>query len=74
MPVNPEAIERNGKHFGLTKREVEIVYLICERLTYREIGKKLFISEYTVDRHVQNIFGKVLVNSRSELARKMNDQ
>ncbi|WP_379018795.1 helix-turn-helix transcriptional regulator [Parapedobacter deserti] len=73
VPIHPESIERNGRHFGLSGRETEIVYLVCERLSYREIGEKLFISELTVKKHVQNIFGKVLVNSRSELARKMND-
>ena len=73
IPIKPEAIEKNAKIFGLSNREIEIVYLVCERMNYREIGEKLFISELTVKKHIQNIFGKVLVNSRSELVRKMND-
>lgn len=73
VPINPEAIQRNTKHFGLSNREIEIVYLICERLSYKEIADKLFISDRTVSKHVQNIFSKILVNSRSELVKKMND-
>ncbi|QQD14405.1 response regulator transcription factor [Sphingobacterium sp. UDSM-2020] len=73
VPINLEAIERNRKLFALSAREVEIVHLICQRLSYKEIADKLFISDRTVSKHVQNIFNKVLVNSRSQLVKKMND-
>jgi len=73
VPINRETIKRNCKRFGLSNREIEIVFLICERLSYKEIADKLFISDRTVSKHVQNIFTKTLVKSRSKLVKKMND-
>ncbi|WP_237249490.1 helix-turn-helix domain-containing protein [Sphingobacterium faecale] len=73
VPIDRIIIERNSKRFGLSNREIEIVYLICERLSYKEIANKLFISDRTVSKHVQNIFNKTLVKSRSTLVKKMND-
>ena len=51
---------------GLTPREVEIALLIDRRLTNREIGDALFISEGTVKKHVSHIFSKLQVSSREE--------
>lgn len=73
IPIDPVAIEANCKRFGLSARETDVVTLICQRLRYREIAERLFISERTVNKHVQNIFGKVDVTTRSELVRKMNN-
>lgn len=73
IPFDLAAIERNCKRFVLSARETDVVKLVCQRLRYREIGEKLFISERTVNKHVQNIFGKVGVTTRSELVRRMND-
>ncbi|WP_333577633.1 helix-turn-helix transcriptional regulator [Sphingobacterium sp.] len=73
VPVNYEAIECNSKRFGLSNREIEIVHLISQRLSYKEIADKLFISDRTVNKHVQNIFNKTLVNSRTQLVKKIND-
>ncbi|MBN1647616.1 MAG: helix-turn-helix transcriptional regulator [Spirochaetales bacterium] len=42
----------------LTRREKEVAGLIIEGLTHREIAVKLFISQRTVDRHVENIYRK----------------
>lgn len=42
----------------LTKREVEILALICEELTMKEIGEKLFLSEQTVHTHRKNLMKK----------------
>lgn len=73
IPNNPITVEANCKRFGLSAREADVVKLVCQRMRYREIADKLFISERTVNKHVQNIFSKVEVTSRSELVRKMND-
>lgn len=53
---------------GLTSREIEIISAIQTGNTNREIASKLSISEETVKRHLSNIFGKLGVSSRLELA------
>jgi two-component system, NarL family, nitrate/nitrite response regulator NarL len=53
---------------ALTSREVEIVSAIRSGSSNREIAQKLSISEETVKRHLSNIFGKLGVSSRLELA------
>jgi DNA-binding NarL/FixJ family response regulator len=47
------------KKHQLTKREVEIIRLVCEELSSREIGEKLFIAEFTVTTHRRNILSKL---------------
>lgn len=69
---DPKTIEANCKRFGLTLKETEIVELICQRLKYREIAEKLFISPRTVDKHAENIFTKLSINKRADLILKMN--
>jgi DNA-binding CsgD family transcriptional regulator len=53
---------------GLTAREVEVLALLAEGLTNREIGARLFISQKTVGAHVAHIFEKLDVHSRLEAA------
>ncbi|WP_316771416.1 response regulator transcription factor [Pedobacter frigiditerrae] len=47
------------KKHQLTKREVEIIRLVCEELSSKEIGDKLFIAEFTVTTHRRNILSKL---------------
>jgi LuxR family transcriptional regulator, maltose regulon positive regulatory protein len=49
----------------LTVREVEIIQLVAEGLTDKEIANRLFISEHTVHRHISNIMTKVNAPSRA---------
>jgi DNA-binding CsgD family transcriptional regulator len=56
---------------ALTKRERDIAELVWDRRTNREIGQTLFLSTKTVESHMRNIFVKVRVASRVELAREM---
>ena len=51
---------------GLTDREVEVLRLVADGMTNREIGEALFISENTVIRHVSNIFSKTGSSNRAE--------
>lgn len=54
--------------FGLTEREMEVVRLVCEGLGNKEIADRLQIAGETVKRHMTNIFNKVGMSSRLELA------
>lgn len=56
------------KTYGLTARELEVVNLITEGCTNKDIAKTFGISEETVKRHLTNIFNKLGVGNRLELA------
>ena len=54
--------------FGMTNRELEIVNLVARGLSNKEISKNLGITEDTVKGHLSNIFNKVGMSTRLELA------
>jgi DNA-binding CsgD family transcriptional regulator len=56
---------REDNRHGLTGRELEVLRLVAAGRTNREIAETLVLSEHTVARHVQNIFGKLRVSSRT---------
>jgi DNA-binding NarL/FixJ family response regulator len=60
--------DRPPKNFGLTKREMDILTTIVAGLSNKEIARKFTLSEDTVKHHLTNIFDKVGVTSRLELA------
>jgi DNA-binding CsgD family transcriptional regulator len=58
------------KELGITPREHEILCLIAEGLSNREIGEKLFVSENTVKTHSSRLFDKMSVNRRVQAVQK----
>jgi NarL family two-component system response regulator LiaR len=54
---------------NLTARELEVLQLVCEGKTNKEIARELFISPKTVSVHRSNIMSKLGVNSSYELFR-----
>ena len=60
--------EKAPRNFGLTKREMDILTTIVAGLSNKEIARKFSLSEDTVKHHLTNIFDKVGVGSRLELA------
>jgi ATP/maltotriose-dependent transcriptional regulator MalT len=54
---------------SLTERELQLARLVVDRKTNPEIASELFLSQKTVETHLRNIFRKVGVSSRVELAR-----
>jgi DNA-binding CsgD family transcriptional regulator/tetratricopeptide (TPR) repeat protein len=60
----------NGKGVeALTERELEVARLVVDRRTNPEIASALFLSEKTVETHMRNIFRKLDVSSRADVAR-----
>ena len=55
---------------ALTNRELEVLELLQEGLSNREIAEKLFISESTAKLHVRHILGKLGVRTRTAAALK----
>lgn len=54
----------------LSDREVEVLQLVAQGLSNREIAQRLFISPSTVKVHVRNIYGKLNVGSRTQAVAK----
>ena len=53
---------------GLTARELDVLRLLADGLTNREIAARLFISQKTVGAHMAHIYAKLGVHSRVEAA------
>jgi ATP/maltotriose-dependent transcriptional regulator MalT len=58
-------VGRDAPPHGLSVRELEVLRLLAGGMSNREIAAELVISEHTVARHVQNIFRKLGVGSRT---------
>lgn len=64
-------INENCRFFNLTPRESTVCRLVCFGKSYKEIAGDLFISEFTVKKHAQNIFEKLSVTSQTQLIQKL---
>jgi two-component system, NarL family, nitrate/nitrite response regulator NarL len=62
------AIGRSRERSPLSQREREIVALVAQGYKNKEMAEKMFISEQTVKNHLHNIFDKLGVSDRLELA------
>ena len=67
-PRGPATAEDTGVA-SLTKREMGIAELVTDRKTNKEIAAELFLSEKTMESHLRNVFVKLGVSSRVEVAR-----
>jgi DNA-binding NarL/FixJ family response regulator len=68
-PSRVGGAERKGRERSpLSQREREIVALVAQGFKNKEIAEKIFISEQTVKNHLHNIFDKLGVSDRLELA------
>jgi ATP/maltotriose-dependent transcriptional regulator MalT len=66
------AVTQDLRKIGLSKREIEVVFPVCEGLSNAQISEKLFISEYTVINHIRSIYEKLGVGNRTSLAHYVN--
>jgi DNA-binding NarL/FixJ family response regulator len=88
LPMTPEiaalTIEFFTRHqqttaskedYDLTRRETEILEYLCKGMSYKNIAEECFISQRTVNTHIENIYRKLNVHNAVEannLARKNN--
>ena len=64
-PSPQEAIQE----YGLTAREIEVLKLVASGLTDAQVGEVLYISPRTVSKHLQSVYGKIQVSTRSAATR-----
>jgi DNA-binding NarL/FixJ family response regulator len=63
------AFDLDSRYQSLTRREQEVLRLVVEGLSAKEIGERLFISPKTVENHRTNIMNKLDIHSTMELVR-----
>ncbi|MEU7906805.1 helix-turn-helix transcriptional regulator [Actinoplanes sp. NPDC049118] len=66
VPPRPVAAAR-----GLTAQQERIARLVADGATNREVAEQLFLSPRTIDHHLRNVFARLGVRSRTELARRL---
>ena len=70
VPVSVDAAfvlnETKLNELGITRRELEILELIAQGLSNREIAEKLFVSENTVKTHSSRLFDKLSAKRRTQ--------
>jgi DNA-binding NarL/FixJ family response regulator len=64
----------NVEEFNLTRREHEILELLIEGLSYKEIAAKCFISPETMNSHIKNIYQKLNVHSRAQITARFGNK
>ena len=69
-----ERIREVAEQYNLTKRERELVELIYQGKSNKEIAEELFLSESTVKTHIYNIFRKMDVKNRIEVICIINEE
>ena len=62
-------ISRQARPGGLSRREVEVLRLVADGCTAREIATQLFISARTAEHHIQHVYTKIGVSGRAAATR-----
>jgi len=72
--AKPSEYQPDFKGYNLTKRETEIVLLLIDGLSYKEIASRSYISMATLNTHISNIYDKLNIHSRAEIAARFRKQ
>ena len=71
--VQPKEVKQETLYFALTNQEEKIVKLILEDKSNKEIADVLYVSLSTVKTHIRNLYTKLNVTNRHELADKFKN-
>jgi DNA-binding CsgD family transcriptional regulator len=72
----PDVFEPNAKaieYLGITDREGELLGMLADGSSNREIARRAFISENTVKTHLSSLYGKLDVSRRTQAVRKARE-
>lgn len=72
--ANPLEYQPDFTAYNLTKKETEILLLLIDGLSYKEINSRIFISMATLNTHIRNLYNKLHIHSRAEIAAKFRKQ
>jgi DNA-binding NarL/FixJ family response regulator len=67
--AEPKPVELEDDNVGLTRREREILALVSEGYSNRELARMMWVTEQTVKFHLSNIYRKLDVSNRTEASR-----
>ena len=59
---------------GVSRREMVVVHLVGQGLTNREVARRLYISQHTVENHLKAVFRKLAVKNRASLTGLLNSR
>ena len=71
--IDSELLSIPARFEPLTDRELEVLYLMAEGLTYNEIASQIMVSLNTVRTHIKNIYSKLFVHRRSQAIAKARE-
>ncbi|CAM4216879.1 HTH luxR-type domain-containing protein [Bacillus wiedmannii] len=63
----------DGKKYGLTKRELEILNLLSQGIRYKTIASKLYLSNGTVRNYASTLYDKLEVKNQEGAVQKARD-
>lgn len=66
LPGPSRSARSTTNRFGLSERELDVLRLVAAGLRNQEIAARLTLSPHTVERHLENIYGKMSVGGRTE--------
>ena len=70
-PVRPKAARGSLGGYNLTERQAQVLDLVVQGLSNRQIAERLGLRFYSVTTHVKNIYGKLGVNRRTNAVAKI---
>jgi len=71
---SPQTTSRKALAGGLSRREMEVAQMVAAGMTSKSIAERLFLSERTVESHIEHILTKLDFNSRAQVATWVTEQ